>query len=275
MRYDFTKVAGGIDGAEGPVFDRTGRFFCVEPHAGKILQIELDGSKRQHANTGGIPAGLAVDAENHVWVADMKLGVLRVSPDGDIEHVVREFEGKPIRGCNDLAIAPGGDVYFTAPAGSGEANPVGEVFCRLANGLLHKIDDGFAFCNGIAIAPDATTLIVAETHTKSLWAYDESRTRRLFARLTGAHHGGPDGIDFDIDGNLLATNWGGSAIEVFDPGGSLIEMIATPFAAPSNLHFGGADGCDLWITEHTNHAVWRTRWHRPGLLARRDDLGPH
>jgi gluconolactonase len=133
---------------------------------------------------------------------------------------------------------------------------------------VRRVDEGFAFCNGIAIAPDGKTIVVAETFTKKLWAYaTHDLTKRAFATLGGDHRGGPDGIDFDIDGNLLATNWGGGAIEVFDNSGKLIEKIITPFAAPSNLHFGGEDGCELWITEHTNNAIWKTRWRRPGLLA--------
>ena len=273
MSAAFERVADGIPGAEGPVFDRAGRFFCVEPFAGKILEILEGGAKRAHANTGGVPAGLAVDARNHLWVADMTLGILRVAPDGAVEHVVSRIDGEPIRGCNDLVLDAEENVYCTAPAGSGAENPVGELYCRLASSRnIVRLDQGFAFCNGIALTADGSMLIVAETMTKTLWAYDvgapgQVSNKRRWATLPGEHHGGPDGIDFDVAGNLLATNFGGGAIDVFDPAGRLIERVLTPFAKPSNLHFGGRDGCDLYVTEHTNDAVWRTRWRRPGLLA--------
>jgi gluconolactonase len=268
----FTKVVENILGAEGPVFDRAGRLFVVEPPTGKILQIFEDGRTREHACTGGVPAGLAVDAEDCLWVTDMKLGLLRVQSDGRHESMVSQFNGQPIRGCNDLTIDSCGNVYFTAPAGSSLQTPVGELFCRLTSGEVRCLDNGFAFSNGIALSPTGNFLVVAETFTKKLWAYDlvspgHITGKRCWACLSGDHRGGPDGIDFDCDGNLLATNWGGSAIEVFDSQGQPIERIKTPFIQPSNLHFGGVDGCELWITEHTHNAVWRTRWHRPGLLA--------
>jgi len=269
----FEKVADGIPGAEGPVFDRAGRFFVVEPFAGKILQIQSAGKKREHANTGGIPAGLAVDARDHLWVVDMKLGLLRVSPTGEVESIVSQFEGQPIRGCNDLVLDEHENVYCTAPAGSNWKERVGELYCWLASARkLLRLDAGFAFCNGIALTADQRTLIVAETMTKTLWAYDvdspgQVKNKRHWATLPGEHHGGPDGIDFDTAGNLLATNWGGGSIDVFDPRGALIERVITPFEKPSNLHFGGADGCDLYMTEHTHDAVWKTRWKRAGLLA--------
>ena len=76
--------------------------------------------------------------------------------------------------------------------------------------------------------------------------------------------GGPDGIDFDEAGNLLATNIGASAIEVYAPDGSWLQSIETPFARPSNVHFGGPDGRWVYVTEHTNNALWKFHWIRRG-----------
>ena len=274
MSDSFEKIADGISGAEGPVVDRAGRLFCVEPPSGKVFEVRLDGTLREHANTGGIPAGLAIGPGDEIFVADMKLGILRLGAGGGVHDVVREFDGRPIRGCNDLSFDSHGNLYFTAPAGSNDQNPIGEVFCRLLDGHVIRIDQGYAFCNGIAVAADDRTLIVAETFTKKLWAFDlvrpdEARNKRLFATLSGDHRGGPDGIDFDLQGNLLAANWGGGAIEVFDPAGRAIEKIVAPFSQPSNVHFGGADGRTLYVTEHSNNAIWRTTWKYPGMLAMR------
>jgi len=88
--------------------------------------------------------------------------------------------------------------------------------------------------------------------------------RRRFAVLPGKHFGGPDGMDFDSDGNLLATNWGAGTIDVFARNSVLIERLECPFDKPSNVHFGGPDGCDLYVTEHTTNGLWRTRWRYPG-----------
>ncbi len=269
MQHEFTPIATDIPGAEGPCFDCLGRFFMVAPNRGQVLQVGEEGAQREHAVTGGIPAGLQCDRENHLWVADMKLGILRVSPDGAVTPVVTEYAGAPIRGCNDCAFDSTGNLYFTAPAGSGEGRPEGELFCRTVDGQVHRLDGGYQFCNGLAVTADDRTLIVAETMTKSLWAYDIQAparvgTRRLWAVLPGDHRGGPDGMDFDAAGFLLATNWGGGHIEVFAPDGSLSERIALPFAKPSNVHFGGDGGRWVYVTEHDRNGLWKFRWHRPG-----------
>lgn len=273
-KLTFTQIASDVPGSEGPCYDRAGRWFCVAPNRGQILQI-LDGggggSTREHANTGGIPAGLQVDRDNHLWCADMKLGILRISPDGKIDHAVKQFDGKPIRGCNDCALDSRGNLYFTAPAGSNADTPAGEVFVRKTDGSVHRIDAGFHFCNGIMINAAEDRLIVAETFGKKLWAYDvspqaDATHRRLFAQMLGDAPGGPDGIDFDESGNLLVAHWGSGTLDYYAPDGTLIQRFDTPFDKPSNVHFGGPDGTALLVTEHTHNGVWKTAWHCRGLL---------
>jgi gluconolactonase len=269
----WTKLLEGVAGAEGPIFDRTGRFFLVEPSRHRVLEMLQGGVLREHAHTGGIPAGLMIDGRNDLWVADMQRGILRIDHAAQIHDEVVRFEDAPIRGCNDLIFDGRGHLFFTAPAGSGPDRPLGEVFTRRADGQVQRIDQGMQFPNGISVTPDDSALIVAETHTKRLWRYDlddQGRVcspRREWAILPGDHVGGPDGIDFDTDGLLLATNWGGGHLEVFDPQGKLVERVPLPFDKPSNLHFGGPDGRDLYVTEHTHHALWRSRWRTPGWLA--------
>jgi len=275
VKLDFVQIVRDIPGAEGPCFDAAGRLFMVCPNRGQILQVLGEGSARERANTGGIPAGLFPDRDGGLWVADMKLGILRCAPDGRLEPIVAGFEDAPIRGCNDLCLDRRGALYFTAPGGSGPERPVGEVFRRDAGGAVARFGQGYAFPNGIAVRADASELVVAETFTKALWAFELAANgavgpRRRFATLPGKHFGGPDGMDFDAEGNLLATNWGAGTIDVFARNGVLIERIECPFDKPSNVHFGGGDGCDLYVTEHTTNGLWRTRWRCPGQPA----LGP-
>jgi gluconolactonase len=259
----FVCVASNVPGAEGPAFDSAGRFYCVAPDRGSVLCL-ADKGLRELTNTGGIPAGLALGSDGNIWIADMKLGILQVHPaDGTLADAVRTFAGHPVRGCNDLAFDLSSNLYFSAPEGSWET-PVGQLFCRRADGEVLLLDDGFGFCNGVAVNAAGSLLMVAETRSKKIWAYDldtrgNARHRRQFAIVPGDHVGGPDGIDFDSEGNLLVANWGGGAIEVFDPDGHLLHRIKTPFDKPSNIEIRPGT-VELWITEHTTNSVWSTRW---------------
>lgn len=258
---ELRSLAHGIDGAEGPLVTRDGGILMVEPSSGRVLEVLAEGRTRGVADTGGIPAGLQLHADGSVWIADMKRGVLRLDAEGVVHDEVVAFEGAAIRGCNDLAYDSEGNLYFTAPAGSSTEHPVGEIFCRLADGTVRRLDGGFAFCNGIAVSADDRCLIVAETWTKTLWAYDLASPgvvsgKRRWGTLPGDHVGGPDGIDFDSEGHLLAANWGGAAIEIFAPDGNHVARISLPFAKPSNLHFRGPDSRELLVTEHDSGGLW-------------------
>lgn len=269
MTREFIPIAKDLPGAEGPVFDRNGRFFMVAPYQGRVVRVTEAGEVIDLANTGGIPAGLQCDRDNYLWLADMKLGILRISPQGEIEHVVREFAGAPIRGCNDCAFDSQGNLYFSAPAGSGPDKPEGEAFCRLADGTVIRLDGGFQFSNGVAVTYDDRTLIVAETFTKLLWRYDiiapgQVTNKRVWGKLPGDKPGGPDGMDFDEAGYLLVTHWKGGKIDVFAPSGEWVESIETPFDKPANVHFGGEDGQWVYVTEHDTNGLWKFHWDRKG-----------
>ncbi len=268
QEYECTMIAKDIPGSEGPCFNLDGEFFMVAPNLGQILRVSEDGKVTEFANTGGTPAGLQCDKRSNLWCADMKLGILRISPDGKVHHEVVKFEGKPMRGCNDCAFDSKGNLYVTAPAGSGEGKPEGEVYCRLRDGKVVRLDTGFQFCNGIAVSYDDRTLIVAETMTRSLWAYDieapgKLRNKRLWARHPEPGLG-PDGMDFDEKGNLLVAYWGGGTIDVFDRMGKPVKRIRLPFEKPSNVHFGGPENRTLYITEHDTNGLWKLEYEFAG-----------
>ena len=261
------RVAAPVPGAEGPIQDHDGRWFVVSS-AGPILELLPDGGTREHARTDGAPSGMQVDAENHLWLIDSKLGVLRIAPDGEVQPVVTEQDDRPLKGCNDGAIDDAGNLYFTVPDGSGVDSPHGRVCCRLLDGTVRTVAAGFAFCNGLAVSPDDRTLVVAETWTRKLIAFDlegpgKLARRRKFATLPGSNEIGADGIDFDADGNLVVANYGEGELDVFDPDGGLVARVDLPFEEVTNLHLGGPDGRDLVLTEHATPGVWKGRGPPP------------
>lgn len=82
--------------------------------------------------------------------------------------------------------------------------------------------------------------------------------------IAGDHFGGPDGMDFDDQGNLIVANHGGSHLEVFSPdGGDPFIRIKCPFSEPSNVHF--EPGCNMvYVTEHTYNGLWKFEWKHKG-----------
>jgi hypothetical protein len=74
-----------------------------------------------------------------------------------------------------------------------------------SEGTAWRVADGIAFPNGMAVTPDNSTLIVAESYSKRLTAFDIAAdggvsNRRLWANLDG---GVADGICVDAEGHRL------------------------------------------------------------------------
>ena len=56
----------------------------------------------------------------------------------------------------------------------------------------------------------------------------------------------PDGLAFDVDGNVWIAFWGGSCIRQFTPQGALLRTIALPAPQITSMAFGG-DNLDLLL----------------------------
>lgn len=262
-----------IQGAEGPLTTPEGDIYMVRPGAGEILRLATDLTLSVFANTGGKPAGLQLHADGSIWVADMLKGILRVDRSGHVESIVGTFEGQPIRGCNDLAFDSTGNLYFTAPAGSSgkPGGAVGEVFFRSASGELKRLGQGFAFPNGIAVGPGDNLVVFAETFTHILWAADlrapgEPGEWRIWATLPHSEEerAGGDGMDFDAEGRLVATNYSRGTLEIYDSHGHHLRAIPPPFKRCSNVHFFPGYDTRLLVTEHENQGLWVFPYGTPG-----------
>jgi gluconolactonase len=264
-------VVSGYNSPEGPVFDRSGNFYFVNWLTAAIVRITPDGTVREFANTGGIPAGLAFDREGTLYVADEGKdlhGVLRVAADGTITPWLQAYEGQPLNGANDLVFDANGVLYFSDPWGSSTAKPIGGFYRAFPDGRLERIDHGLAFPNGVAVQPDGRAVYLAETGHNRVWRYaigpdGAIGERAEFARLQD--NPGPDGMAFDEAGNLFVAHHSAGRVDVFDPQGREIFRVPTPGEQTTNCAFGGPDRDTLYMTEVATGAVYRVRLDTRGL----------
>jgi sugar lactone lactonase YvrE len=202
------RVGAGVGiGPEDVAVDATGNVF-VGYEDGRIVRFAPDGG--QHAllaDTGGRPLGLEFDADGRLVVCDGYKGLLRIAMDGAIEVLATEADGLPFGFTNDLDIAPGGTIYFTdASSRFGPAMKArDDVLEHGGRGRLIRHDpatgattvllDGLQFANGVALAPDGRSVLVAQTGRYDVLRYwlegDRAGTHEVFIdNLPGI----PDGI---------------------------------------------------------------------------------
>jgi len=161
-------------GTEDVLVDDAGRVI-TGTEDGRIFRIGADGGVVELlAMTGGRPLGLELAPDGALIVCDANRGLLRVDLRTEaVEVLVDRVEGRPMRFCNNAAVAADGTIYFsdsTRDFGVDDwkadllaHSRTGRLMRRSPSGEVEVLLEGLAFANGVALAPDESFVAVAET----------------------------------------------------------------------------------------------------------------
>ena len=284
MQWNFELLLKPSTITEGPVWDGeylyfthiwTSRILRYDPKSGAITDWRA-GINRCN--------GLAYDAQGKLFgCCSGGRSILRFDADNKNTVVADRVDGKKLNTPNDLAIDRKGRIWFTNPINEGNwdnktepreldnqsvlrADPQPDGSYKVARVTFDTTQP-----NGILVSPDQSTLYVAESsYTKGvpreLRAYSIREDGSLGTYSTlftwgedakGVHRG-IDGMCFDRDGNIVATNgWEvsgpGPMITVFSPAGRVLETHPVPCNRPTNCCFGGPDLTTLFVTSTQGH----------------------
>ena len=167
---------------------------------GEIVAVDLEGNA-EVAGTGPPGLGWSID-----WLPDGRLLVtgeelLRIEPDGTtVPHA--DLGGLGVGGFNEIVVDGRGNVYVNGGVDfdPGEGNAPGIIALVTPDGSVREVAGGIAFPNGMAVTPDNSTLIVAESFAGRLTAFDIAADGSLSNRRAWADEVGPDGICVDAEG---------------------------------------------------------------------------
>ena len=246
--------ASGLRAPEGPAFDRAGALFVAELEGATVQRIAPDGSLTPFVRTAGRPSGLAFHRNGDLYVAEAELGALfRVPPSGR-PYMLADAGDEAFRNPNDLVFDSDGGLYVTDPV-AGSRAPDGRVYYIAPEGDVLLFVDGLHFPNGVALTPDGSRLVVAETRTGAIHEFTLDGPGRFAARRIrvelehGAERGGPDGMAFAADGHLYVAIARHGVVCVIDPADRVVERIPAGGSFPTNLAFGGPERRTLFISE--------------------------
>lgn len=165
---------GDGHGPEDVALDAEGKIYSgVED--GRIVVLKSDGTEpRVFANTGGRPLGLIFDQLGNLIVADAIKGLLSVTKTGEVKVLATEADGAKFNCLNDLDVGADGTIYFTEASHKFPMTQhVNDLLEHQPNGRLMALDPqsqkprtllrGLYFANGVAVSPDQTFVLVAET----------------------------------------------------------------------------------------------------------------
>ncbi|KAF4177947.1 hypothetical protein CNMCM8927_000595 [Aspergillus lentulus] len=208
---------------------------------------------------------------------------------GKVWPVVNNYFGYHFGTCDDLAVAPNGDIWFTDNWYSyslpelRDNNTIhleaGVYRYQPSTGLVQLVADDFAQPNGIAFSPDNKTVYITDSGADTVT--NEDRSVRYVAHLqrtiyaldllpsgTGmvnrraifmAQDRVPDGIKMARNGYIVTAT--GHGVDVLDPNGVHVLRVQADFSV-INIAWAGKEGTDLWMVGYQK--VGRVRWALEG-----------
>jgi sugar lactone lactonase YvrE len=187
-------LLSGLAMGESPRWHKD-RLWFSDWGAQEIIATDLEGRSEVMAR---VPFGLPFCID---WLPDGRLLIvsgregilLRLEPDGRlVTHA--ELPGPGVV-WNEIVVDGRGRIYVNGGDGIALVTP---------DGSVRQVADGIAFPNGMAVTPDNSTLIVAESHGRRLTSFHIAADGSLTNRRTWADTGTgvPDGICMDAEGAI-------------------------------------------------------------------------
>jgi gluconolactonase len=256
-----TKIVGDCAFTEGPAWSPQGFLLFSDIPNERVVKVLPDGTSSDFLKPSGKANGLAFDALGRLYLCRggaRNMARIDNLETKDLTVLTAEFEGQPLNSPNDLALDPVGGLYFTDPyygndRGSLKQSVMG-VYYLAADGKVTRVIDKLERPNGILVSADGKSLYVAEPNRRELYLYpitapgQVGEGKVIFTGDEKEDGGGPDGMAFDIRGNLYATY---GSVVVLSPSGELIGRIPVP-ERPANCKFGGTDNKTLYVTARTS-----------------------
>lgn len=210
----------------------------------EVLTVGADGSTRVVAR---VPTSIPYSID---WLPD---GRLLVVSGQEAKLLRQEVDGSlvPHADLSDI-----GDVFNEIVVDRhGRAYVNGDIIALvLPDGSARPVAEDLAFGNGMAITPDDSTLIVAESYGGRLTAFDIAddgglSNRRLWADLGD---GAPDGICIDAEGAVWYADVPHERCVRVREGGEVLQTVEADRGCFACI-LGGDDGSTLFILA----AKWR------------------
>ena len=245
--FDGTVHEPQLDHPEGVAVHPDGSVWCGGER-GQIFRLDPDGrSIEEVGSTGGFALGMAFDrTAEQLFICDLKqAAVFRLeTASGRVERFTDGAPAGPFKIPNYPAFDAEGRLYVSDSHEFGTPGP--GVFRIEPDGKGELwYDRDVTFANGLAISPDGSALYVAETFASRVFRIPIRDDGTAGEREEVADTPGslPDGLAFDVEGNLYVGCYEPSQVLRIDPSGTVDvlwhDVTAHTLAHPTNLAFRG------------------------------------
>ena len=289
----FETLMSGLSFTECPRW-HDGRLYFSDFYTQRVLAVALDGTVETIAEVPGQPSGLGFLPDGRMLIVSMlDRKIMRRELDSSlVEHA--DLSSLAPWHLNDMLVDTRGRAWvgnFGFDLMGGAKVTTTNLISVDRDGCARVAAKGLGFPNGMALTPDGSTLIVAETFMNRLSAFDVA-SGELGERRTWAGFGdppktdevaeclsqvdvAPDGICLDAEGAVwVADAKAGRLVRVAE-GGEILEELKTDEMGVFACMLGGDSGRTLFacvaptfneFEASTKHraAIWLTHVDVPG-----------
>jgi sugar lactone lactonase YvrE len=199
--------------------------------AHEIVVVDAEGQRETHAQIDSLP--FSID-----WLRDERLLVLvgrraLLQTEAEATGALIDFadlSDASVKPWNELVVDGRGNIYANNIGFDFPGDPPAPGLIALVSpdgSRVRVVADGLQFPNGMAVTPDNSTLIVAESYAECLTAFsiadDGSLSgRRVWAKTPGDH---PDGICLDEEGAVWYADVGNARCVRVREGGEVVQTV--------------------------------------------------
>jgi sugar lactone lactonase YvrE len=256
-----------------------GRLWFSDWLAHQVIALDPEGGHEVMAEVGALPFSIDwLPGGPMLITAGRRL--LRREPDGSLVAYA-DASDLADYGLNEIVVDGRGYAYVNGVGfdmmGGGGPKP-GIIAVVTPDGQARKVADGGNFPNGMAVTPDGSTLIVADSYARDLTAFDIEDDGSLANRRTWAALGDgvPDGICLDAEGAVwyadvpnrrcVRVAEGGEMLDAVEhdrgcfacmlggPDGSTLFMVAQEWSGPESVGKGPRSGQVMAVEAPVRHA---------------------
>jgi sugar lactone lactonase YvrE len=164
--------------------------------AQEVIAVDLKGKSEIIVRMPSFPFSIDWLPDGRLLLVSGREGLLLCLESNGSLSTHADLRGLTELGWNEIVVDGRGNAYINGGPGI--------IALVTPDGSARQVADGIAFPNGMAITPDNSTLIIAESFGKRLTAFDIARNgslsnRRVWADFVDAV---PDGICMDEEGAI-------------------------------------------------------------------------
>lgn len=249
------KLLTGLAIGESPRW-HDGRLWFANWTTPEIIAVDTKGKSEVVVHLGSNSFPVSID-----WLPDGRLvvsgreGLFVQETDGSLKPY-----GDPTslagKGWNEIVVDGRGNTYINGATfdPTTAAFGPGHIALVTPDGRFRQVADDIRFPNGMAVTPDNSTLVIAESHGNKLTAFDIAADGGLFHRRVWADAGvdSPDGICFDAEGAIWYADVASSRCVRIQESGKVLQDVQVD---------RGCFACMLGGPDHKTLFILAAEWH--------------